>query len=377
MENEFKPGNFKILIVDDEEVNIHLMIAVLSRAGYQFDYATNGVKALEKLEETRYDLVLLDVMMPEMNGFDTCKILKENELTKDAVVIFITAKTDIESISNAFKAGAADFVSKPFNSKELLARVKTHLLIKQSMDIIKFQSDELMKSNEMKDKFISIIGHDLRNPIGTIASALSFIKDEYDSMGDEEKHSFIDTLHLSAQNAFELLEELFEWAKAKRGLCEYNPEDVNIKDLIADNISLLKGQAECKKIILDSSLAGNIVARADRKMVNTIIRNLTSNAIKFTYPEGKVTIYVREVNHGTDNIEIIVEDNGIGIPDEKIEDLFCINKKYRKNGTMNEEGSGLGLILCKEFAEKNHGDIKVESELGKGSRFIFTMPKAA
>lgn len=232
--------------------------------------------------------------------------------------------------------------------------------------------EKLQELNATKDKFFSIIGHDLKNPLFVIQSMSEILETEFNEISDEEKLSFIKAVRESSNSAFALLEDLLHWARCQSGKIDFNPEPLALEKIVKDIFSLVEAQALKKHILLLSHINPSHMIEADKFMISTILRNLVSNAIKFTDTGGRVMIVTKEV---VDMIEISVIDSGIGMSAEDINKLFRIDVKNSEIGKSKEKGTGLGLILCKEFAERHGGRIWVESELGKGSKFKFTVPK--
>jgi signal transduction histidine kinase/uncharacterized protein HemY len=229
---------------------------------------------------------------------------------------------------------------------------------------------KLREANATKDKFFSIIAHDLRNPFNSIMGLSGLLKDEWGHLSEDNKKKFISNIRLSSENVYRLLENLLQWSRAQVGTMEYNPVNFRLAEVVDENICLLQSQAGRKNISLASTVPALLEVHSSVNMLTTVLRNLLSNAVKFT-PEGGL---VKISSHARDGmVEVAVEDNGIGISPEDVEKLFRPDQNFRRKGTNNEDGTGLGLILCKEFVEKNGGQIRVESEPDKGSRFIFTV----
>ncbi|MFH0758477.1 MAG: two-component regulator propeller domain-containing protein [Bacteroidota bacterium] len=230
---------------------------------------------------------------------------------------------------------------------------------------------ELKELNASKDKFFSIIAHDLKNPFNAIIGFSELLyaeagKEQYANAGE-----YAMMINTSAVQTLKLLENLLEWAKTQRGNISFNPVSINLSDAVTEEMITLDGNAKSKNIELKNSVHSDLMIIADRNMIRTIFRNLISNAIKFTRRDGKIEVKASTKNNTT---EISVSDNGIGMTKEMIAKLFRIETNFATPGTENEKGTGLGLILCKEFVEKHGGKIWVESETGKGSAFIFTLP---
>lgn len=355
----------KILIVDDLPKNLTMLATYLKVEGYDVDIMDDSEKVIGFLQDTKIDIILLDVMMPKVNGFELCQMIKKEEHLKDIPIIFLTALTDQEHILKAFEVGGVDYLSKPFQITELLARVNTHIENKR-------YRERLEQLNATKDKFFSIIAHDLKNPISSIKNSVDLMVRLYHEFSDEERLSYLANLKDTTENVFDLLQNLLAWSRTQTNRIEFNPDIFDLK-LVADNItSLLTHQASLKTITLKHEIEQGTMVYADVNMVATVIRNLVSNAIKFTKEMGIIKIYSEPVEE--DKIRIFVEDNGIGIEKDKISKLFSITSNYTTPGTNEESGTGLGLILCKEFVEKNSGSIDVASEQNKGTTFIIELP---
>jgi PAS domain S-box-containing protein len=243
--------------------------------------------------------------------------------------------------------------------------------LKEAEVEISRQRDNLAILNAAKDKFFSIISHDLKNPFSVLLSITESLTLNFSHLTDEEKNIAIRQINDTVKLLFNLLENLLKWSLAQTGKIQYNPEIIDLKKLIQINISILALNAEKKQVRIVSELGKELQAYADKEMIDTVIRNLLTNAIKFNKPGGVISMKARKKN---DWLEVAVEDTGIGLSKEDVGKLFRIDVKNKSIGSSKEKGTGLGLILCKEFVEKHGGKMGVESELGRGSRFYFTLP---
>lgn len=351
-------------MVDDNLQNLQVLGNTLRDHGFIPIAAVNGIEALEFVKRKIPDLILLDIMMPGMDGFEVCKKLKEDPFTQEIPIIFLTALSETESVVKGFELGAVDYITKPFNKKELITRVNTHLELK-------WAREELKQANATKDKFFSIIAHDLKTPFTALITISELLVQE--KISNEEKEEFFRYIQEASKRGFDLLKNLLEWSRSQTKNIDFNPKELNLSFIIEDNIKLLQLSAKAKNIDLSSEIRKDLILNADENMLNTIIRNLISNAIKFTYDGGKVTIVAQKQE---DQIEIRVIDSGIGIEPENIQKLFKIDKRFIKFGTKKEKGTGLGLVICKEFIDFHKGSISVESKIGKGSQFIVALPKS-
>ncbi|HNS28936.1 MAG TPA: PAS domain-containing sensor histidine kinase [Tenuifilaceae bacterium] len=245
---------------------------------------------------------------------------------------------------------------------------------KKNEEKIKRQNEALQKVNAEKDKFFSIIAHDLKGPFQGFIGLTEMMSEGIVEMPKEDLEDIAKTLLFTAKNLYELLENLLNWALIKRGGKRFYAEKIRLKSAADSVISILTHQASQKNHSISNDIDANIDVLADREIVKTIFRNLLSNAIKFTPKGGSITLASHKDDHGF--VQISIQDNGIGIPEEIIENLFKINKKVSRPGTEQEPSTGLGLILCKEFIEKHGGRIWVESMPQKGSTFYFTLPSS-
>lgn len=363
-----------ILLIDDVAKNIQVAANVLKQTACQISFAQSGEKALEILNHESIDLVLLDVMMPGIDGYEVCRRIKADESLRDIPVIFLTARNDIESITQAFQSGGIDYISKPFNSEELLARVTTHLELSKTQREVRKQKGDLEKTNAVKDKLFSIIAHDLRNPFNGLMVLSDILKYKFNRMKPEEIKSMIELIHDSSRDGYLLLENLLEWSRSQRDQIAFRPVAIDLETLIMGNINLMKTMVVSKNISILIELADAPEIVADAHMVDTILRNLITNAIKFTPQDGDIEI--RTVTH-KDKIEISVIDTGAGMTEEQLANLFKPVKTRSISGTVNEKGTGLGLLLCKEFIDRHNGDIRVGSTPGKGSVFTISLPLKA
>ncbi|MEI7492947.1 MAG: PAS domain S-box protein [Bacteroidota bacterium] len=299
-------------------------------------------------------------------------IMKSRKAEKFEESGFLNGK---HTIFDVYKAPILD------EKGEMIGTVGTAREVTKEKEVeqkIRKYTEDLQELNNSKDKFFSIISHDLKGPFNAILGFSEILTREWDDFTDEERQHFVLNIHSSAQNTFKLLENLLAWSIAQTGRQNFNPFPVDMSVVTNDMVILLRDQAEKKQIKIFTAVNFGTVVLADEQMVRTVIRNLISNAIKFTPLGGQVKIYTELVKGETDSQEMIricVTDTGVGISAENLDKLFRIDQQLRSSGTANEKGTGLGLILCKELIDKHGGKIWVESEVGKGSKFCVTLPK--
>ena len=361
---DFNPELYELLIVDDIPNNIQVLGSILRDHGYQLSFAMDGKEALNLTSKEKYDLILLDIMMPELDGYDVCAILKQDPLTRDIPVIFLTAKTEADDIVKGFKVGAVDYITKPFYSEELLSRVQTHLELKVTRE-------KLARANAAKDMFFSIIAHDLKNPFNALLGFSDLLLYSFDTLGNDKVRKYIQNIHDSGTSLYKLLENLLQWSGLQTGNIECIRKNINLLPILEKCLETLHSNFAIKNINIIKNIDPAIQVYADPDMTELIIRNLISNAIKYTHEGGEIQIDSKLTES---IVEISISDNGTGIEVEDIPKLFNIDEKHSMPGTSNERGTGLGLILCKEFVNQNKGKIWAESQIGHGSVFKFTLP---
>ena len=338
---------------------------ILKKEGYKIRPVLSGEIALQVSEKEKPDLILLDIMMPGLDGYEVCRRLKANDRLKDIPVIFISALSDTKDLVKAFESGGVDYITKPFHAAEVSVRIATHLRICR-------QNNELKELNATKDKFFSIIAHDLRGPIGNMLS-ISEIVSEKGQVDEDTLYSFLEMQKELSKETIQLLENLLIWARSNTNRIDFEPVMLDLNIIIKESIDIANMQAKGKNITISYRLKAQHQVFADENMIRLILRNLLSNAIKFTPHNGEVSI---SVTNGENNSTIIsVKDNGIGIPSDMLMNLFRIEVSSKRYGTDGESSSGLGLLLCKEFVEKHKGNIWVESQGNGGAAFSFSIPE--
>ena len=371
MNMEINPSEYKILIVDDVMSNVLLLKVLLTNEKFAIATASNGRQALEQVEKENPDLVLLDVMMPDMSGFEVAQHLKSNPNTADIPIIFLTALNSTADIVKGFQVGANDFISKPFNKEELIIRVTHQISLVAAKRLILSKTEELQRTIAGRDKLYSVIAHDLRSPMASIRMVLNlFVNSVSPDMIGPELFSLIDRANKESEETHGLLDNLLKWTKSQTGRLNVVYQDFDLNDVIPGIVDIYVMIAETKHIKLNCDLGTErLTVCADNDMLKTVIRNFISNAIKFSNEEGTIDIVLRRDG---DMARVSIKDNGVGISQDRIAGLFARGESTC--GTNNEEGSGLGLQLCKDFAVKNGGDVEVESVLGEGSTFSVLVP---
>ena len=371
LESKINRSDYKILIVDDVTSNVLLLKILLTNEKFQICTASNGHQCVEVARSEHPDLILLDVMMPELNGFDTAVILKKDPLTADIPIIFLTALNSPSDLVHGFQVGAHDFLTKPFNKEELIMRVMHQISLVAAKRYIIEQNEKLKRIISNRDKMYSVIAHDLRSPMASIRMVLNLcVNVVTPDMVGEEIFGLLDKANRESEETHDLLDNLLKWTKSQTGRLEVAYQNLELDDIVPGVVDIFTMIAEMKKIKLQYIPSEeHLKVRADNDMMKTVVRNFISNAIKFT-PEGKgIEVYYKKSGEFA---KISVRDHGVGIAPERIDTLF--HKGETTYGTGGEEGSGLGLQLCADFARKNGGDVMVESVVGEGSTFSVLVP---
>lgn len=369
---EIDYSEYSILVVDDVISNVLLLKVLLAAQKFNVITASNGMEAIDITKKQQPDLILLDVMMPGMSGFEVAQKLKNDPEVQHIPIIFLTALNSTADIVTGFKVGANDFISKPFNKEELVIRVNHQISLIAAKRIILQKTEELKKTIQGRDKMYSVIAHDLRSPLGSIKMVLNmFVMTMSPQMIGEEQYEMLDSANKSTEELFNLLDNLLKWTKTQTGRLKVVFQDFELVKSISGVLEIFSLVSSSKNIELIFDSNEEINVRGDIDIVKTITRNLLSNAIKFSFSGSKIIIEVKKI----DNMAVVsVKDFGKGMSQEEQQKLFNSETHFSKYGTNNEEGSGLGLLLCKDFATKNRGDLWLQSEEGKGSTFFFSIP---
>jgi signal transduction histidine kinase len=385
-----------ILCVDDEIIVLDALTEQLHKAfgpEYIVEIAESGEEALDIFDELteegmKFPVIIADFIMPIMKGDELLeKIHQKNPLSKK---IMLTGQASLEGVSNAVnKADLYRYINKPWDKNDMILTIKEaiksfdleHTILQKNKELsqlnesleqkVEERTHQLEELNKTKDKFFSIIAHDLRNPFNTLLGFSELMRVNFDRYSKEQIRSYIDILYETADSGYALLKNLLEWSRSQTGSLKKTPEVIDLVKITADVIQLLENSATKKQISIVNKLNSNVSAYADLNMIHTTIRNLLSNAIKYTNTGGAISITSEQKDSF---ISICIEDNGIGMSQENIKKLFRIDMNVSTKGTNEETGTGLGLLLCKEFVEKNGGKIWVESIPNEGSRFFFTVP---
>lgn len=362
-----------ILIVDDMPANLQLLVSNLTIHGYHVRAAADGPLALMAARADKPDLILLDVMMPHMNGFEVCEILKQDSSLKDVPVIFISAADDVESKVRGFEVGGADYISKPFQFAEVLARIQTHLtLYRQRIQLEEDHQQDLQyfeMITRLKDELMSEASHDLKNPLHIIKLLTELLRPLVSE--DEKGERYLNAIDKQVSMMQQLLNDVLDLLKLETGRALVY-DRVNLSEFVADILEDFEFPARAKQIQLDfTPLSQKIDVTIDRRRIRQVLHNLLSNALKYTPDQGQVRV---NMHQSQKDVTIEVEDTGLGIPDHDLPHIF--EKFYRVQNSDHTavEGTGLGLAIAKSIVEQHGGQIGVESYEKQGSKFHVVLP---
>ncbi len=355
----------QVLIVDDVMENIQVVAGHLKRENYDLLYATDGKSALETLSTGNVDLILLDIMMPGMSGFEVCEKIKQDPRTRDIPVIFLTAKAEADSIIKGFETGGVDYITKPFNPPELLARVRTHLRLQLT-------EKELRVNLASRDRFLSIISHQLTGPFAGLNGMLKQLLRGLSALSAEELEEFLQMAADTSDNIALLLENLLSWSHLKTGILSFQAQDVPVSQALEEQIQLQTANLETKALTIKLDAPPDLTAIADLEMFETIMENLITNAIKYSREAGEIDISA--VRGEQADIVLRVKDHGVGMTPLDMEKLFRLELLHNTPGTRGEAGTGLGLILSKELARQNGGGLAISSAENIGTTAELHLP---
>jgi signal transduction histidine kinase len=420
----------KVFIVEDSPTQLEQLKIILEEAGFNYDFAINGKEALKKIRETLPSLVITDIVMPEMSGYELCKEIKKGETTKHIPVMLLTTLSDPSDVIKGLEAGADNFMTKPYNPEVLISRInyillnyeirkkyshtdvgieinfggKKYFINSDKIQILDLllstyenailknkelaeankkltqmhkelakKNLELQKLNEDKNKFLRMAAHDIRNPVGLILSYSQLILEDFGNELDEEVKEFIGIIRRSSDFVLHLLNDLLNVAVIESGELVLNKKESDIVDIVKKSIVYNQIAAEKKSMKLNFHDGGvkELILNIDPVKIEQVMHNLISNAIKYSYPETDIDIhFVKRDNE----VEICVEDHGQGIPENEMGLLFKPFSRTSAQTTGGESSTGLGLNIVKKIVEGHGGKVWAESQVGKGSKFYFSLP---
>ncbi|MCT7963339.1 response regulator [Laspinema sp. D1] len=363
-----------ILIVDDQPDNLRVLSSMLVLKGYNVRKALTGEMALATCEKVVPDLILLDIMMPDLTGYEVCEFLQSNPLTSQVPVIFLSALDDITAKVKAFSSGGADYITKPFQTEEVLARIHKQLTIErlqrqllQKNQELQTLNEELQRSNAELEQFAAIASHDLQSPLQLIMGYADMLLWKYDTLLDEKGEHYLSEISKATQRMNQLIHDLLSYSRVRVGTAEL--ETIDCEEVLTEALANLQddinGSGAC---ITHDPLP---IVLGDRTQLIQLFQNILSNAIKFRRPQVTPEINISLTLHRENFAEFSIQDNGIGIAEEDYPLVFEIFKRI--HAYHKYPGTGIGMSLCKKIVEVHGGRIWLNSQLDTGTTFFFTL----
>ena len=368
-----KPAD--ILIVDDTPANLNVLSAMLTPQGYTVRPAISGELALKAAQKSPPDLILLDIRMPGMNGYEVCNQLKSDERLRDIPVIFISALNDIEDKLKAFQAGGVDYINKPFYIEEVIARVQNHITLHQQRQEIQRLRDQdreyYEELSKMKDQFVTIASHDLKSPLSLVRGYAELLNDLESVHNDADAQLYIQWIQRGIVTMQRLITDLLDLARIETGQ-SLILAPVHLAKFLEQNLANIELKAQEKDIeLVYHPPPKDLTLQMDEAKMAQVLDNLLSNAFKYTPKNGRVEVSIVTEK---DQVVIQIADNGLGIPPEAMPRLFERFYRVQHKDFLNNDGTGLGLSIVKAIVEQHGGQIWVESEVDRGSIFYVGLP---
>jgi len=357
----------RILVADDQAPNVQIVGAMLGKLGYEIIPASDGPTALKRLSIRQPDLILLDVLMPGMDGIEVCRRIQENPEWRHIPIIFLSAADDKELIVRALEAGGVDYVTKPFNHSEMLSRVRTHLALKAARDRLKQLAED-------KDELLGILAHDLKNHLGGMQMSANLLRDRMSQTGDSRPAQLCENICHSTGQLLAFVKEFLANSAADHGFLP-KPEIVNLVELASRTAHDYREASQRKSLELRTQFSSEtITVVADRSALSQVLDNLVSNAVKFSPPRSEITIGVRVTK---ESVECFVQDRGPGFTAEDKARMFRRYGRLSARPTGGEPSTGLGLSIVKKLVEAMKGELVCESAPGEGATFTVRLPRPA
>ncbi len=356
-----------LLVVDDQESNIQVIGAALGRLGFEILPATGGAQVFQRLAVRRPDLILLDLLMPEMDGFEVCRRIRDNPVWAEIPIIFLSSADEKGLIVRALESGGVDYITKPFNHAELVTRVRTHLALKKARD-------ELKQLAEDRDELLGILAHDLKNHLGGMDMSAQLLRDRTEAMADPKLRLMAENISHYSSQMLTFVKQFLANASADHGL-NLKTEQINLSDAAARAVQQHQQAAKCKQLVLRIVLPPNgMLVEADGAALNQVLDNLLSNAIKFSPPDKQIRLTV--CPPGAKYVECQIQDEGPGFSENDKIGMFRRYGRLSARPTGGEPSTGLGLSIVKKLVLAMRGELACESTLGHGATFAFRLPRA-
>jgi signal transduction histidine kinase len=364
-----------ILIVDDTPDNLRLLSEMLSKQGYSVRSAISGTAAFMAIRTKRPDLILLDINMPNLNGYEVCRQIKSSESTRDIPVLFLSANSEAIDKVRAFQIGCLDYITKPFQVEEVLARVNTHLTLSRTQSELQQARADALRAleqekelNRLKSEFISLVTHDFHTPLVSIQGFVSLLRQKDADLPAATQHRYFNRIEAAVDHLMYLLEQVLLIGKSESGKLHCYPTPFNLKELCSEIVESLQLQDDRHPV--EFSCTGNdINVELDPALIRQILINLLTNAVKYSPNQHPVRLTAL---HRENEIVLQVEDRGIGIPLEEQSHLFELF--HRCSNAQSIRGSGLGLAVVKTCVDALGGQIQIDSQVGKGTIVTVTLP---
>ena len=363
-----------VLFIDDDNASRRLVKKILEREDYIFEGVGSGEEALEYLEDNGPDLILCDIVMPEMDGIEFCARLHLSPRLEEIPLIMVTGLSTMDSLSRAYEAGADDYIIKPIRQVELLSRVEHHIEIYRREQAAKNRIENLFTQNESKTKFLGVASHDLRNPLVSIRGISQYLNNEKFGPLNEDQKELVSTIVQASESMLTLVEDLLDVSMFESGQMRIDPSIQSLEELIDHAVTLHSPNASKKNIrLIKGVLNSDTDAEIDRRLVSRVIDNLISNAVKFSQPDTEVRLLLES---DETSVTLKVEDQGPGIPEEEFDALFKEFGRTSSLPTAGESSSGIGLFVCKRILQRHGGSIFVENRSEGGARFNVTFNRS-
>lgn len=365
-------NRFTLLIIAFSFKSPENIINILREAKFNTQIANTSEEVFDMSETSTPDLIILNIEKPEQEICNIIQKLKKNRHTRDIPILFIAPITEHTHFPDYLLLDNIDFIRDSFYAKELILRIQHQLSSIKTKNTLQQQNQKLQEIIESRDKLYSIIAHDLRAPISTIKMINSTLASKKELISNPQIEKLFEMINETTEEAFNLLENLLRWSRNQHDKPHIYPATFNITASIQQVVSLFTTIASTKGISLNNHSKEEVYVYADEDMIKTVLRNLISNAVKFSFPQGHIDICIDQTPHV---VKISVQDNGQGIKKELQSKLLKTNKDITTYGTYNEKGSGLGLVLCRDFIKMNKGKLWFTSQEKQGTIFHFTVPK--
>jgi two-component system sensor histidine kinase/response regulator len=358
----------RILVVDDQDANVHVLGGMLGPLGFEIVPVTSGEEALRRLEAFPADLILLDVLMPEMDGFEVCERIRAQPHLHEIPIIFLSAADDKSFVVRAFESGAVDYVTKPFNQAELISRVRTHLALKRARDRLKQLAED-------KDELLGILAHDLKNHLGGMQMSAKLLHDRAETASDPRMNRMATNILDASDQMFSFVKEFLANTAADRGF-PLTLEAVSLPEAASSAAQRYTEAALRKSIRIHEEFPQDTpLVLADRGALDQVIDNLVSNAVKFSPPDTSIWLTVGDAADGF--LECRVKDEGPGCDAQDRASMFTRYRRLSARPTAGEPSTGLGLSIAKRHADAMKGTLHCESEAGQGATFVLRLPLAS